>query len=320
MSRYESYHLADGAPGGFRRWIWLGLVFSLLFHAGLLVFFYRHQLSGFSLEEQPPAPPLRPFTMKQVTIPEMPKEEQRLSMPAEQVPNPKALSLPSEKPEITEYRVAPQIDDLKQAFTDKPKVDMAGLEQSMKSAASSRTESDRELSTIAQSLIKEGPVAARQPIIPVGKGSPGAGEGSMNANIPGIASVDEMLNKAGTLRAGDRAAMSGGALFDYDQFQLRPESQEALRKIGNLILQNPRATFAIEGHTDSFGPPEYNQKLSQLRAESVKTWLVEVFGIAPERIQTIGFGNSKPLVPADQDKEAQAPNRRVEIVVKINRG
>ena len=83
--------------------------------------------------------------------------------------------------------------------------------------------------------------------------------------------------------------------------------------------RNPNATFSIEGHTDSFGSPEYNIQLSEKRAESVKIWLVEMMQISPGRIQTRGFGNTKPIVSSDKSKEEQAPNRRVEIVVKTGR-
>ena len=82
--------------------------------------------------------------------------------------------------------------------------------------------------------------------------------------------------------------------------QLLPESVEALRKLALLVQQNPKATFSIEGHSDSFGSPEYNVRLSEKRAEAVKAWLVHTMGIQPARIQTRGFGNERPIVPADR--------------------
>ena len=113
--------------------------------------------------------------------------------------------------------------------------------------------------------------------------------------------------------------MPGGTLFEYDSYNLRPESLTELQKVGDLIQRNPKATFSIEGHTDSFGSPGYNIELSEKRAESVKIWLVEMMQIAPDRIQTRGFGNTKPIVSSEKSKEEQAPNRRVEIVVKTGR-
>jgi outer membrane protein OmpA-like peptidoglycan-associated protein len=148
----------------------------------------------------------------------------------------------------------------------------------------------------------------------------GSGSGDSNVSIPGLKSLDEALAATGPLPAGDKPiGMPGGALFEYNSYDLAPQSVDDLKKLGTLIQRNPDATFSIEGHTDSFGSPGYNLRLSEQRAESVKLWLVEIMNIAPERIQTRGFGNSKWLVSPDKSKEEQAPNRRVEIVVKTKR-
>ena len=88
---------------------------------------------------------------------------------------------------------------------------------------------------------------------------------------------------------------------------------------GEIIKRNPRATFVIEGHTDSFGGTDYNIQLSQRRADAVKTWLVANLGLPEDRIVTIGYGSTKPIVPVSGTVEEQAPNRRVEIVIKTNR-
>jgi outer membrane protein OmpA-like peptidoglycan-associated protein len=140
------------------------------------------------------------------------------------------------------------------------------------------------------------------------------------AGIPGRQSLDDALARTGPLPVGDKPiGMPGGALYEYNSYELRPEAQEQLRKLGELIRRNPKATFSIEGHTDSTGTPEYNQVLSERRADSVKLWLVQFMGIAPERIQTRGFGSTKLIVPGDRTVDEQQPNRRVEIVIKTNR-
>ena len=110
--------------------------------------------------------------------------------------------------------------------------------------------------------------------------------------------------------------MPGGALFEYNSAILLPQAIETLRKIGTLISRNPRATFSIEGHTDSFGTPEYNQKLSEARAEAVKAWLIQDMHLNPAQIQTCGFGSARLIAPATGTKEEQAINRRVEIVIR----
>jgi len=242
---------------------------------------------------------------------------------ADKVPTaaPKPIPIPSEKPEVQEVQVAPQITEIsKQLLQEKPKVDPAGLDHLESMEAGTRNAIDKELTALNVALLKDSPRAANQPIVTVGAGSKlGVGNGDSNASIPGMRSLDDALAQTGPLRAGEKAGMPGGALFEYDSYDLRPEALEQLRKLAMLIERNPKATFSIEGHTDSFGSPEYNQKLSEQRAESVKDWLVQQMSIAPDRIQTRGYGNSRPLVPSDKSKEQQAPNRRVEIVVKTNR-
>ena len=132
-------------------------------------------------------------------------------------------------------------------------------------------------------------------------------------------SIDAALQRTGPLPAGDKIGMPGGALFEHDQAVLLTEAIDELSKLAALVQRNPKAAFSIEGHTDATGTPEYNQRLSERRAEAVKAWLVEKFSIPSERIQTVGLGSSKLIVPADKSIEEQRPNRRVEIVIKTNR-
>jgi OOP family OmpA-OmpF porin len=119
--------------------------------------------------------------------------------------------------------------------------------------------------------------------------------------------------------------MPDDQLFAYDSAELQPSSITQLQKLGTLIKRNPRATFTVEGYTDSLGAPDYNLELSQRRADSVKEYLVDVMGINPAQIETKGYGASKFLVaprpvavnsPEEQiEIERQRPNRRVVIVV-----
>jgi len=221
-----------------------------------------------------------------------------------------------------DVRLAPQMPNLPKAMlNEKPKVESAGLEQLAKIDAGARSAMEKELTSITQGLLKESPRAPRQPLVSVAGGNKrGSGDGEFNANIPGLKSLHEALASTGPLPAGDKPiGMPGGALFEYNSYDLRSDSIDELKKLGTLIQRNPGATFSIEGHTDSFGPPEYNQKLSEQRAESVKIWLVEMMKISPQRIQTKGYGNTKWIVSPDKTKEEQAPNRRVEIVVKTSR-
>ena len=105
----------------------------------------------------------------------------------------------------------------------------------------------------------------------------------------------------------------GDVLFDFGKYDLRPEAREKLAKLSGIVLAHPGLTFAVEGHTDNVGSDELNQKLSELRAESVRSYLIAQ-GLAQANVTAQGFGKSTPVVdnstPANRQK-----NRRVEIVV-----
>lgn len=308
-----------------RRWLLAGLVLSLMLHAGLFAFFYAKKLDNFGPPPESQLAPPRAFNLKRVALPKMDETtEPQAKTPSKTQPTAQAkIEIPSDKPVLQDdVRLAPQVPALpKTLLNEKPKVESAGMEQLAKADAGARSAMEKELNAITNGLLKESPRAPRQPLIAVAGGNKvGSGEGDSNVNIPGLKSLDEALAATGPLPAGDKPiGMPGGALFDYNSFDLLPEAIDDLKKLGTLIQRNPDATFSIEGHTDSFGPPDYNQRLSEKRAESVKLWLVEIMKISPDRIQTRGFGNTKWIVSPDKSKEAQAPNRRVEIVVKPKR-
>jgi outer membrane protein OmpA-like peptidoglycan-associated protein len=109
-------------------------------------------------------------------------------------------------------------------------------------------------------------------------------------------------------------------LFEYDSDVLQSSAIGQLQKLGTLIQRNPKATFSVEGYTDSFGTFEYNLGLSQRRADSVKRYLVEAMGINPAQIQAHGFGAAKFRASANGSIEEQSPNRRVEVVVRTTEG
>lgn len=331
MSRYDIYQSNAAEVPLMRKWVFRALILSLLIHLGLFIFFQLKKLENFRIPNaERLAPPLRAF--KRVNIPEIPKEpeELRLKLP-EKVPNVAQLTVPEDKPQVEEVRLAPQVPEMpKPLLTEKPKAEATGSDLFAKVEAQSRGAMEKELNSISGSLLKEGPRSPRQPAIrlPKRKGDLGAGS---NEGIPGTISIDRALEMTGPLPAGNKPiGMPGGALYEYDSAELRPEAIEQLQKLGELIRRNPRATFSIEGHTDSIGDPVYNQTLSERRAEAVRDWLIAHMHIAPERIQTKGFGSSKTIVepkPVDRANVAaleaeiarQQPNRRVEIVIKTNR-
>ncbi len=105
-----------------------------------------------------------------------------------------------------------------------------------------------------------------------------------------------------------------GIYFDFDSDKLRAESAPVLKEISDALHDHPDWKIRIEGHTDNQGGDDYNLRLSQRRAESVKQALVSPpYGIAAERMTSQGFGASRPKATNDTI-EGRALNRRVELV------
>lgn len=101
--------------------------------------------------------------------------------------------------------------------------------------------------------------------------------------------------------------------FDYDKWDIKPASVPALEDLFNMLKTNPRMKVEVAGHTDGDGGAQYNMRLSQRRAESVKAYLVNK-GIQTERIIAKGYGLTSPVASNDTP-EGKAKNRRTEIRV-----
>ncbi|MEY4626843.1 MAG: hypothetical protein RL003_815 [Bacteroidota bacterium] len=101
--------------------------------------------------------------------------------------------------------------------------------------------------------------------------------------------------------------------FDTDKYDLKPESAEELLQLVELMKMNPKMEVMITGHTDNQGAADYNVKLSENRAASVVAYLVKA-GIAPARLKSKGFGDSRPAA-ANDTEEGRAKNRRIELVI-----
>ncbi len=100
-------------------------------------------------------------------------------------------------------------------------------------------------------------------------------------------------------------------LFDFNKTDIKPGYSDDLNKLGEFLKDFPNAKGEISGHTDNIGSKKYNQKLSQRRAESVEKHIEKTFSIAPERITTKGYGETKP-VATNKTKVGRQLNRRIE--------
>ena len=101
--------------------------------------------------------------------------------------------------------------------------------------------------------------------------------------------------------------------FDFDSAVIKPGAEDEIARIAAVLIKYPQTNISIEGHTDSKGAEEYNMDLSKSRAEAVKNSLIGR-GLTSSRLQTIGFGESKPVATNDTEAGRQQ-NRRVRIVI-----
>lgn len=319
MARYETYRSNAAEAPIMRRWILRAFGLSLLLHAGLFAFLHIKKLDNFSMQEVSQlAPPV--WVLKQAVIdPKLLEPEKVVTAPRPKSVN-STIEVPADKPEINEIRLSPQTTEPSPLLSDKPKAEPVNQETLARMEAESAGRAEKELGSIATALLGQGPRNRGQPVIKFTNPKPGGDGLGINEGIPGRQALDDALTGTGGFATGQKpVAMPGGALFEHDKAELMPDSLDDLQKLAQLIARFPNATFIISGHTDWTGTPEYNLRLGERRAESVKEWLVTRAGIAPERIQTIGKGSAEAIVGPDKSVEEQQPNRRVEIVIKTNR-
>jgi outer membrane protein OmpA-like peptidoglycan-associated protein len=322
MARYAIYPSPASTPLA-RKWLFRALMMSLLFHVCFFAFAYWKKIDNFAFTDQARLAPPQ-FVVKQAVID--PKtledpEETRIKLPTT-APKPEEITVPTEKPEMQEIIIRQSPSTVESPLLqEKPTLEPINWEKIMKTEEISAGNADSRLGGIVSDLLKETTPAPNQRVVKLPAGKKGGDGSDAWEGIPGRRTLDDALSRTGPLPAGGvPIAMPGGALFDYDRAELRPDSLDELQKLGELVKRNPAATFRIEGHTDAVGSREYNLELSLRRAEAVKAWLVGALGIEPGRIETIGFGPDQLLVPANKSIEEQQPNRRVEIVIKTNRG
>ncbi len=103
-------------------------------------------------------------------------------------------------------------------------------------------------------------------------------------------------------------------LFDTDKHFIKPQFEKEVAKVAEFMTAYPNTTAVIEGHTDSRAPTDYNQKLSERRANAVRKMLVQKFGINTNRLTSIGYGELRPIA-TNKTKEGMQKNRRVIAVI-----
>ncbi|MEZ4904444.1 MAG: OmpA family protein [Spirosomataceae bacterium] len=110
---------------------------------------------------------------------------------------------------------------------------------------------------------------------------------------------------------GVKLTFNDALLFDFGSSQLRPETQESLRKMAKTVEQDSKTLLLVEGHTDNIGSEAFNLALAQKRARAVSGFLVSE-GVPANRFKVIGQGESSPIA-SNNTESGRQQNRRVEI-------
>jgi len=132
--------------------------------------------------------------------------------------------------------------------------------------------------------------------------------------------VEKMFtpNEARVFREGNNIILRMvGLTFDSGDARIGPQSFDLLAKVEKAIDVFPRSELIIEGHTDSFGGDDSNQKLSQQRAESVQQYMINAMRIPSYRLIATGYGETRPIA-SNETESGRQHNRRIDIVIRPN--
>lgn len=123
----------------------------------------------------------------------------------------------------------------------------------------------------------------------------------------GQSETEKQLTEKGRIRLEN-------VYFERNSARLLPESEESLDEAGKALAKYPDLQIEVEGHSDTRGGEESNRVLSQKRAETVRTYLIERHSLRPENVKARGYGESRPETK-ERNEEEFTRNRRVEIRV-----
>lgn len=128
--------------------------------------------------------------------------------------------------------------------------------------------------------------------------------------------IDELRRKGADVRDTKRGVVVNlpDVLFEFDRARLTSDARRTVADIAEVISGTEGRSIAVEGHTDSVGTIDYNQRLSEARARSTADELVHS-GVAPRRIHTRGYGETDPIA-SNKTEEGRSRNRRVEVIIE----
>src|SRR5205807_2441032 len=125
----------------------------------------------------------------------------------------------------------------------------------------------------------------------------GSGGGQLGASQ--VSKTESILQQFGATRTdqGVVVTLPETVLFDFGKADIRPDAGPTLAKVADLLKTYAGPTVLVEGHTDNKGGADFNQHLSEQRANAVKDYLVSKLGVDGGKLQAQGFGASRPVAP-----------------------
>jgi len=323
MSRSPILDHFEDRPAKAEPWAWrivLALILSLAVHAAFVWWARGYTINTFSESYYDQIVP-RAFKVDRVEIDSSLLDEspEPVALDVVRKTTPVAVDLPAEEitAEQPEMKIAPDKPaELSIGAEDVPQISTSASDAALTLAAATAESLDEDLNSMREALLADQPSSSAQPAIELAESAGRAGGGSIDAVPAGYSNLDELLSGTGGISESQGPIfMPADVLFGYNESFLGPGAISSLEKLAELIRRNPDTRFRVEGHTDSFGGPEYNAQLSLARADSVKQWLGRQMAIDPGRIEARGLGSTRPLVPTNGSIEEQQLNRRVEIVI-----
>ncbi len=309
-------------------WAAVAMLLSILLH--VVVFFALDRMKIAIRFEEAKELSTQPIDVRQVEI--SPAEEIRSMPPEETIVPPNDLAALLEDvdllpllPENSEIDIKPTVNEAEYALKmETPAIEGDPEAIAMEASSAFEVEADlpefgREPATIrpaevGQLTVDPGAISADD-AFPGGADDIlkyGAGGKTAIGKIDGVTSLENMLELPPNLLLGSKTMLPSDLLFEFNSSELRESAKVGLMKLVLLMDKNPGLYCWIEGHTDLVGGDEFNLNLSVKRAEAVKTYLVNSYGVAAEKVFTRGFGRYEPLVTTGSNEE-QAVNRRVEV-------
>lgn len=316
-----------------KRWILGALGLALLIHGIVMGAFSFYHLHGMEIPSDH-SNPTGPFTVKRIEI--SPDALKSQADPTTKLPQAEPPKNPAEfnlDPSLVEKALQAPLPKLSAPAVPEPDRVIASVDvgRDLPFTESDSAKISAEVEKVQPTTAAAGPVASAQlaqEVISNASGFPHPGS-TPGVNLTGDGAGDKVPG-FGDLASGFKPAspalanlpdpvllrLPADVLFDFDSAVLKPEASTLLSQAVGLIAKNTSADIQIDGYSDSFGKPDYNQTLSQQRAQAVQAWLADRVGQTGYKFRSQGHGSADYVVPATGNIDAQQPNRRVEILIQ----